>query len=733
MSSRTTPNRLSPVVSVGLAVLLATIGGCGAREQSEQHSERPDSPPALAQGPEQKATPIRREPGLDILLITIDTLRADALGSYGNVRASTPWIDRLAAGGVRFDQARAHNVVTLPSHATILSGLLPHEHGVRDNSGFTFPEEIDTLATILSGEGYRTGAFISAFPLDSRFGLARGFDVYEDSFVGVGRREAFLEQERSGQQTVALAERWLGTEDDRPSFAWVHLYDPHYPYEPPEPFATRFRNDPYLGDIAAMDASLGAILSPLLDAGSSGNTLVVLTSDHGEALGEHGEATHGIFAYASTLDVPLILFQPRLFPPRVVPDPVRLVDLLPTILAALAVPVPSGLSGRSLLGQTTNQSTDRARETSPPTYFEALSGQLNRGWAPLFGVVDNNWKYIDLPIPELYDLGRDPKESTNLANEEVNRAAELRSLLESIRAADSGAVPEPVNLETRQRLASLGYLSGGASPKESFSVEDDPKRLIGLDAELRAISGLHATGDLPAARTRCRALLRRRPGMRNALITLAQIEHDLGNLDEAIEAMNSAFALNPDDATALAMLASYLTQAGREPEAISLTDAHAAKARPDLDVLLTRGLAQARTRQPGPALATLQRARELDPGNPTAFVYLGTLHLMGGQRDQARRAFNEALALNPTTVQAHTSLAIMALEEGQLDMATEHWRQAAEIDPRQYARIFSIADRLWSAGQHGQARPLLELVVESAPPESFTREIERARQMLSAP
>ena len=235
-----------------------------------------------------------------ILLVTIDTLRADAVGAYGSSSAATPVIDRLAAGGIRFATARAHNVLTLPSHANILTGRLPPDHGVRDNAGFRLAASHPTLATMLKAHGFHTGAFISAFPLDSRFGLARGFDVYDDRFVDAAPRPAFLEQERTGAETVAAAARWIDErrKEGGPWFAWVHLYEPHYPYAPPEPLRVqRFRVRSVSGEVAATDAALAPLLQPILDAGGASDTLVVLTSDHGESLGEHGEATHGIFAY----------------------------------------------------------------------------------------------------------------------------------------------------------------------------------------------------------------------------------------------------------------------------------------------------------------------------------------------------------------------------------------------------------------------------------------------------
>jgi hypothetical protein len=320
--------------------------------------------------------------------------------------------------------------------------------------------------------------------------------------------------------------------------------------------------------VAAADAALAPLLRPILDAAERGNTLVMLTSDHGEALGEHGEATHGIFAYQGVLAVPLILFQPRLLGPRVVETPARHVDLLPTILDAVSLPAPGGLRGRSLLPAAAG-----APAGAPATtYFEALSGQLNRGWAPLYGLIQEGWKYIDLPIPELYDLTADPAEERNLVAAEPRRLAAMREALQPLRELDPGAVASPESAEIRDRLRSLGYLSGGSpAARTVYTEEDDPKRLIELDAIQRRVAGLYSDGDLPGALRLCRQLVRRRPGMRMALLDLAQLERESGDLEAAIEALERAFALNPEDPAALALLAGYLTQAGRADEAVELT------------------------------------------------------------------------------------------------------------------------------------------------------------------
>ncbi len=280
-----------------------------------------------------------RNPNLSVLLISIDTLRADAIGAYGNKTVSTPWMDLLAREGVRFEQAHAHNVVTFPSHANILSGQYPLAHGVRDNTGFRFPKDMPTLATRLKERGFQTAAFVSAFVLDSRFGLDRGFDVYDDHTAGSDRQSPFMVPDRKSEDTVAAAVRWIESQQGRQFFAFVHLYDPHFPYQPKEPYASRHKDAPYYGEVEATDAALEPLLKPILDGPGGGKTLVVLTSDHGEGLGEHGESTHGIFAYESSLHVPLLVWLPG-GPSRVVSAPVRHIDIVPTVLDALGAAIP---------------------------------------------------------------------------------------------------------------------------------------------------------------------------------------------------------------------------------------------------------------------------------------------------------------------------------------------------------------------------------------------------------
>jgi arylsulfatase A-like enzyme/Flp pilus assembly protein TadD len=670
---------------------------------------------------------VKRDPGLNVLLISVDTLRADALGCYGRADATTPWIDRLAAEGVRFETAHAHNVVTLPSHANILSGRYPLRHGVRDNTGFRFPSDLPTLATILRGKGWRTGAFVSSFVLDSRFGLDRGFEVYDDRVGGQETTTAFVTPERHGPQTVRAARRWLDGVRGQRWFAFVHIYEPHFPYEPPEPFASRFRSEPYEGEVAAADAALAPLLEPLLAGGAAARTLVVFTSDHGESLGEHGERTHGIFAYEATLHVPLILWAPGLFGPRVVASAVRHVDVLPTVLDALGMEVPSDLPGRSLLPLIAGR-----ERGSPDSYFEALSTSLNRGWAPLHGAVAGGLKYVDLPIPELYDLAQDPAELKNLAASRPQDLERLRQRLSRLRAGDVGVgarVEE--DQATLERLRALGYVAGETVPqKERYSEQDDPKNLIGMDAQIRDVVTLYLAGDYAGALATCEETIRRRPDMPLAYLQLAYIEHRLGRLEAAIAATRRAVDLRPLDPECVSLHAVYLTEAGRAKEAVAFLEPYAKASAPDIEVLTALGMAQARVGRTEEALATFGRARALDPTNAAVLVNAGTVYLLRGDRVRARQAFEAALDVDGQEARAYNSLGVIAAEEGRMEEAIARWQRAVALDPHDYQSLFNLGETLRKQGRDREARQYLEAYLRAAPKALEQRDMARVRAWL---
>ena len=671
---------------------------------------------------------LHREAGLNVLLITIDTLRADALGTYGHPTVKTPWIDRLAAQGVRFDQAHAHGVLTLPSHASILSGLYPLDHGIRDNDGFRFPSGRGTLATILKRQGYATAAFVSAFPLDSRFGLDRGFDLYDDRFGNADSRAPFAIEERRGAETVAIAADWIAARGVGPFFCWVHLYDPHFPYTPPEPYASWFRNDPYNGEVSAADAALRPLLDPLLGSGAAGRALVVLTADHGESLGDHGEKTHGIFGYEATLRVPLILFGPRLFRTGVVRQSVRHVDILPTILDALAVPLPAGLPGRSLLPLL-------AGETLPPapSYFEALSPARSRGWAPLYGLIQGDWKYVDLPLSEVYDLAADPGEIRNLATSSPDVLARMREQLAALRRSDPGWRGGREDPEVRERLRSLGYVTAAAPQAgRRYTEEDDPKRLIVLDALLQSAAERYRAGDLEGALASCAEAARRRPDMAEALVQLGALYRLAGRTEDAIAALRKAVALNPQDGQNVALLATTLADAGRAAHALAILETYARRPDADIDVLMAQGIAYSQMRRPADALAAFERVRQMDASNAMALVNIATVHLDGGDHARARAALEAALALNPRLARAHNALGVIAAETGHVEEAVEHWTKAVDLEPGELDTVYNLGLLLWNAGRKANARPYFERFVREAPPAQYSKDIATVRGWLGS-
>ena len=399
------------VILAGLAVIAVGIGVM--RGRSAKATE------AIASGA------LR---GANVLLITIDTLRADHVGAYGSTRGLTPTIDRLAAEGLRFETTYAHIPLTLPSHASLMTASYPTRHGVHDNGTFRLSEKSPALAMALKAAGYRTAAFVGAFVLDARFGLNRGFDVYDDRMLG---SSADLELvQRSAEQVLAPAHDWIvtGGSKSSPWFAWAHLYDPHEPYTPPEPYRSRYTSDPYSGEIAYADAALGHFLVQLRAAGALAHTLVVITSDHGESLGEHGERTHGLFAYDATLRVPLVVWAPSRIRPAVFSDITRLVDVAPTVLDLVGAAPLTNADGRSVRPFLAGERPF----DDPGSYFEALNANLTRNWAPLTGLLRERHKLIDLPVPELYDLTADPGEQRNLYASQRDRARDLEARLDDI-------------------------------------------------------------------------------------------------------------------------------------------------------------------------------------------------------------------------------------------------------------------------------------------------------------
>jgi arylsulfatase A-like enzyme/Flp pilus assembly protein TadD len=655
----------------------------------------------------------------DVVLVTIDTLRADALSFTGNHRVETPVLDRLAREGWVFTSAHAHNVVTLPSHVNILTGLLPYQHGVRDNSGFRLASSIPTIAVLLKPRGYATGAFIGAFPLDRRFGLAPGFDVYDDRYPRGRGSLDFEMPERPATEVVAAAAKWWAENAGHPRFVWVHLYDCHAPYRPPPPFDRRYAAEPYLGEVAAMDAALAPLFEPLR-LPKARPALVVVTADHGEALGEHGEATHGLFAYEATLHVPLIVWMKGSLSGRSLDRPVGHVDIAPTILSAAGVRKPGDWTGSSLL-------EPRASATAAASYFEAYSAAFNRGWAPLRGILADGWKYVDLPIPELYDESKDPAEAVNLASKDDERLRRLARSLPPESAFGTSARRQPGADEVR-RLRSLGYLSGSAAAKKSYGPEDDPKNLVSADRLLHDSVDLYQRGQLAAAIAAARKLVSERPTMAIAYTNLTFLLRQSGAAAEALSVYREAARREILDEELASHYALALSEAGRAADAVRVLQPFSDSNDPDTWNAV--GIGYSDSGRPKEATRCFERALELDPGNVDAHENLGIVRLRSGDPSGAQERFRRALSIDSRLPRAWNGIGVAQAQLGEERQAMDSWSRAVALDPKLYDALFNLGLTAGKNGLRHEARQALERFVATAPPDLYRDDIAKARSLL---
>src|SRR5436309_997597 len=713
---------------------------------------------------------LRPTPGQNVLLITIDTLRADALGSYGGP-AATPALDRLAGEGVRFDFAHAHAVVTLTSHASILTGTYPFQHGIRDNSGYRLPAGARTAGTLLKQAGYATAAFVGAFPVHSRFGLNQGFDLYDDRFGDTRAPDEFAMPERAASAVVPLARQWIadhgargssrsgrsdgsrgsglpavarieearakvGGSGGQPWFVWVHLFDPHAPYRPPAPFDAQYAGRPYYGEVAATDAAL----APLLDDVRAANhpTLIIVTGDHGEGLGDHGEQSHGLFAYESTLHVPLILAEVgggtrsagsvRLQPDdrgEVSPVLARHVDILPTILDAVGEQVPLDLPGRTLL-----PASERRKRSMPrPMYFEAMSAMLNRGWAPLTGVLVDRDKYIDLPLAERYDLTRDPAERVNRFGRDSERDRALAAALGGFNAAAPGRrhAEDP---EAVARLRALGYVTGSALAKARYTGADDPKTLVELDRAVHGAVEAFGAGRAADAVQIYQRVIADRPDMAIAYRHLAFIDWQRGDAAGAIGVLQRAIKAGVTDPRAVGQLAGYLAEAGRLAEGIRLLEPLVKDPNVDLESLNALGIAYAQAGRAGDARAIFERVLTINPASSVPLENLGLLALERGDVAAARAHFARAVEADPRSSRAHAGLGNVALKLGDRKGAIDAWKRAVQLDPRNFHPLHNLGAALVREGDMNEARPYLEQFLRTAPPAFHGKDLRDVTRLL---
>jgi len=654
---------------------------------------------------------------LNVLLVTIDTLRADHVGSYGYREASTPTIDALARRGVRFETAVAHAPLTGPSHASILTGQTPLGHGFRNNSGFILAPGVKTIAQDFRNAGYHSAGFVSGFPLDRRFGFDRGFETYDDHLPKGNDRRRTPYVERFADATTDAVLRWLATASPQnaaqpaPWFLWVHYYDPHAPYEPPvTDLADRYRRSPYDGEIAFVDRQLGRLLQTLDARGETSRTIVLVTADHGESLGEHGEGTHGIFLYDATLRVPWIMAGPQIAAGRVSATVARSIDVLPTLLDYAGLPPRRDIDGRSL-----RRAADGEEMSDAPAYAESLYSELELGWAPLHAWRTAGFKFIKAPHPELYDLQSDPSEKANRAGEQGPRVSELSSQLEvALRQPTPSAPAQSVDAETAERLRALGYVSGAHASRPAGAALRDPKDAVRFLPRLnRGMSEARSEPDL--AIRELTSVLEEDPGLfmarrTRAVAYAAAGRHELAIAD--LRVLDGEGQLTPEDAV---VLGDNLLAAGRLEEAALILQ-RAERENPSFpQPLISLAAVRIQERKYDEAAAACEKVLKLVPDHIEALRRLGDLALLREDLNTAAARYARILEVDAGDVPAMTKLGVVRMRNGRPDEAMRLFRDAIEREPGNAEALLYLAGALASAGHSADALPYFERALKADP------------------
>ncbi|MCI0617258.1 sulfatase-like hydrolase/transferase [bacterium] len=660
----------------------------------------------------------------NVLLITLDTLRADHLPMYGYRDVKTPNLDRLASDSFVFEDAVSHVPLTLPSHTSMLTGRLPIGHGVRDNAGFILDPGETTLAEVLKGMGYATGAFVSAFVLDSRWQLNQGFDMYYDNFNIAQFQDVNPgDIQRRAEDTEIEAGHWLDANKDHKFFAWVHYYDPHDPYDPPEPYNSEYQGRPYDGEIAYTDEYIGKLLNKLSELKLSDKTIILVAADHGESLGEHNEATHAMFVYNTTQHVPLLIHVPGSSGNRV-KGTVRLIDLMPTVLELLGVKEPSSVQGKSLYSMMKGK--EDLRRTA---YSESIYAELHYGWSPLESITTQQYKYIQAPDAELYDRINDPGETKNLIKEKSSIAKVLKDQLQEIISTSSRknlSGPVKMDPETEEKLRALGYIGNTAIATEE-SRKIDPKSKIHLARGIHEAFDAVRKHEYRFALEKITPVLQEDPSMIDGHFCAGATYIGLNELDKGIDELLKTLALRHDHTMALYNLGYayelkknlveakgwYEKVLNFEPNhlfsTLKLAHIHRMLNEPDKarPYYLT-------------ALKSYQEALEATKGEKAKSALLSTLgeiNFGAGEILPAERNFEEAIKMNPQREDLHYNLAQIYEVKGDIPSAVEAYKKEIEVAPKNLKAYNNLGLIYKNTSRLNEAAMCFQKVVELDPEE----------------
>ncbi|MCL6583984.1 MAG: tetratricopeptide repeat protein [bacterium] len=652
-------------------------------------------------------------PNFNILLISIDTLRADHLGCYGYKEIQTPVIDQVAREGALFSHCYTPTPVTLPSHLSIMTGLYPLSHGVRNNGTFVAGPELVTLAEVLKERGYQTAAFVGSFVLDRRFGLDQGFDTFDDYMNKDQEATLLLYNERKAEDVVSGAEKWLRTNGrNKPFFLWVHCFDPHAPYEPPQPFATKYKDNLYDGEIAYTDQMLGKLISCLKEMNIWDQTLLILTADHGEGLGEHNEKTHAIFIYDSTLRVPLIFRHPGLIPQNVeISQEVTLLDIFPTVLELAGVKKEIDIHGKSLMGLMTGKENKPLREEF---FCETYYPLYNHGWSPLEGLRTKEWVYIRAPKPELYNMIEDRGQVKNLYPSHRQKAEELDKQMEALKRRIARGKVESKKMvmdqETAQRLRSLGYVATvhEKAENETSGLYPDPKDMIGTLDYLNMGTYYFSQGDTDKAIEQFLAVLKVNPNDVFTHFVLGYIYDQIGKTDLAIKEFEETLRLDPRYVSAYNDLGTVYNRLGQYDKALEQFR-KALELNPDYtESVENMGVVYFAMKEYDQALKYFEQSLRMNPKNHKAYNNIGSVYLAWGDYQKAKEYLEKAHQMNPQYIDAYNNLGSVLISLGEFDQAIEKFQGLLKLNPKHIEGRINLASAYIAKERYEEALRELE-------------------------
>lgn len=654
---------------------------------------------------------------LNVIFISLDTLRADFVSAYGGRMAQTPNMDRVADEGVLFETAIAQTPLTLPSHVTMLTGTYPLYHQIRDNGGFLVPRSLEFVSEVLQENGFRTSAFIASYVLHSKWGVNQGFHHYSDDFdLSKYERISLGNVQKRADKVLADARKWLTDNKNEKFFTWIHLYDPHTPYDPPSPFKEKYPKRPYRGEVEYLDHQLGLFFDFLKKEGLYDKSMIILAGDHGEALGQHGERTHGFFIYEPTVRVPFIIRAPFDFPVKRVKAVVELVDLAPTILDALGIAIPASYQGQSLVALLLG-SQKRPREAA---YTETYYPRFHFGWSELKALYyDNNWKYILAPKEELYHLEVDDQENDNMALKKSYQARQARQRIQRFidvwsQGAKSPGDTKSLDKDDLQKLAALGYLTTTVDTKGKVDLPD-PKGKVHVFSNLSRAKQHMAEENYDKAIEMLQEILKEDPHLVDGILQLGNAYSRIDKPEEALKCYYDVLDIKPDYNAAMVNVINMHIRLRRFDKGIREAKRFLKTFPNDYGMYNELATLHYLKEEYDKSMEALQTSIRIEKVNPHAFNKIGGIFIVRKEYSQAKGYLDRAFKINPNLRKLNFHMAQVQEGYGNIDKAIEYYKKELEHYPSDFRSAYNLAEELRKRGQFGDMLKYYKMSIDCNP------------------